>query len=81
MPIIAEFKGIKVYMNYSLNEHNPPHIHGVYNSKRCSIGLDGSILDRGGFPKVLLNDLVKFVLEHKTELENMWEKQSFEKIN
>ena len=80
MPIIAEFKGMKVFMNYSLNEHNPPHVHGVYGSKRCTIALDGTILERGGFPKVLLTDLVKFVKEHQNELSNMWNEQKFQRI-
>ena len=80
MPIIAEFKGIKIYMNYSLDEHNPPHVHGVYNSKRCSVGLDGVVLEKGKFPKKQLSDVIKFVEDHKTELQIMWDKQEFIKI-
>ena len=80
MPIIAEFKGIKIYMNYSMDEHNPPHIHGVYDNKRCSIDLNGNILDGGRMSKRMLNDITKFVLDHKQELESMWLNQKFPKI-
>ena len=45
MPIIAIIKGTKVYMNYSLDEHNPPHIHGVINKRRCSVSLNGEVLE------------------------------------
>ena len=45
MPIIATIYGIKIYMNFSLGEHNPPHIHGDYNSKRCAVSLDGEVLN------------------------------------
>ena len=56
MPIIAIIKGMKVYMNYSIGEHNPPHIHGVIDDKRCSVALDGSIIEAAQFPKTMLND-------------------------
>jgi hypothetical protein len=81
MPIIAIIKGMKVYMNYSLDEHNPPHIHGVINDRRCSVSLNGDVLEGKQFPKKLLNELVKFVLSHKEELTKMWEEQKFTKLN
>ena len=81
MPIIAVIKGMKVYMNYSIDEHNPPHIHGVIDDKRCAIGLDGSVLEGKQFPKKMLNELVKFVLSHQEELNKMWEGQKFSKFN
>lgn len=68
MPIIAIIKGMKVCMNYSLDEHNPPHIHGVINDRRCSVSLNGDVLEGKQFPKKLLNELVKFVLSHQEEL-------------
>ena len=81
MPIIATIKGMKVYMNYSLDEHNPPHVHGVIDDKRCSVALDGTVLEGKQFPKKMLNELVKFVSSHKKELEEMWAKQNFSKLN
>lgn len=67
-------------MNYGMDEHNPPHIHGVYNSKRCSIGLDGTIYEDGNMPKKVLRQLVNFVLENQNILNNMWNNQHFYKI-
>ena len=81
MPIIAEFKGIKIYMNYSFGEHNPPHVHGVYNSKRCSVSLGGEVLEKGRFPKKQLSEVVKFVKDHRDELKDMWDKQEISRIN
>lgn len=81
MPIITTIKGMKIYMNYSLDEHNPPHVHGVIDEKRCSVALDGTVLEGKQFPKKMLNELVKFVSSHKKELEEMWAKQNFSKLN
>lgn len=80
MPIIAEFKGIKIYMNYGMDEHNPPHIHGVYNSKRCSVGLHGEVLDDGRMPKKILNEIIKFAKENTDVLNKMWLTQKFIKL-
>ena len=80
MPIIAEFKGIKIYMNYQLDEHNPPHVHGVYDSKRCSVSLTGEVLEKGKFPSKMLKEVVNFVINHSEQLKEMWEKQAFSKI-
>lgn len=81
MPVIAVIKGMKVYMNYSLDEHNPPHIRGVMDDKRCSVALDGTVLESNQFPKKMLNELVKFVLSHQDELRKMWDEQKFTKFN
>lgn len=81
MPVIAVIKGMKVYMNYSLDEHNPPHVHGVIDDKRCSVALDGTVLEGKQFPKKMLNELVKFVQAHQKELKEMWAKQKFPKLN
>ncbi len=67
-------------MNYSMDEHNPPHVHGVYNNKRCSVDLNGNTLDAGKMSNKVLNEVVKFVLEHKEELKKMWAIQKFSKI-
>jgi hypothetical protein len=31
MPTLSMFFGIIIRMYYALKEHNPPHIHAVYN--------------------------------------------------
>lgn len=36
------FYGIVVQMNYR-NEHNPPHIHAVYQGYRASYDFDGNV--------------------------------------
>lgn len=80
MPIIATIKGMKIYMNYSLDEHNPPHIHGVIDEKRCSVALDGTVLEGKQFPKKMLNELVKFVSSHKKRARRNVGKTKFFKI-
>ncbi len=80
MPIIATIYGIKIYMNFALGEHNPPHIHGDYNHKRCAVSLDGEILTDGGMSKIRLNKVIDFVKENENELKEMWETQQIRRI-
>jgi len=80
MPIIATIKGIRIYINYSLDEHNPPHIHGVYDNKRCTVDLNGKVLVSGGLNKNILSLIIDFVNQHKNTLLEMWNTQNFKKI-
>ena len=46
MPVIARFYGIIIRMYFSQAEHNPPHIHAIYNEDVAAISItDGKILE------------------------------------
>ena len=39
MPTIALFYGIIIQMYFLSSEHNPPHIHAIYNDHRATYSL------------------------------------------
>ena len=77
MPILIEINGIKIFMNYQFNEHNPPHIHGVKGNNRCSVDLDGNILEKGRMSSKDIKIVIDYILNNKNDLKDLWEKQCF----
>ncbi len=39
MPILARFYGIVIRMYFLEGEHNPPHIHAIYNDTTAAIAI------------------------------------------
>lgn len=80
MPTIAKFYGIVIQMRLIEKEHNPPHIHAKYNDYEATFLISTGELEDGAFP-VKAKQLVKeFILQHKTELFEMWNTQVFKKL-
>ena len=80
MPVLSRFYGIVIRMYFLQNEHNPPHIHAIYNEDAAAIDfMTGEVLDGNLPPKVLL--LVReWIPLHKSELAEIWKTQSFKSI-
>lgn len=79
MPILSVFYGIIIRMYFLQSEHNPPHIHAIYNNDAAAINLDGEILD-GYLPPKALSLVQEWVKLHKESLLEIWETQIFRKI-
>lgn len=81
MPTIALFYGIIIQMYFLDSEHNPPHIHAIYNDYKAAYSLVDLTKLKGNLP----NNAEKLVLEwmnlHIDELREMWNSQSFKKID
>ena len=62
------------------SEHNPPHIHAIYNEDVAAIDfMTGAVLDGYLPPKAL--SLVREWLElHKNTLQEIWDTQEFKNI-
>ena len=46
MPILSIFYGIVIKMYFKQSEHNPPHIHAIYNENAAAIDfITGDVLD------------------------------------
>ena len=71
MPEISRFLGIIIRMFY--NEHNPPHFHAYYNEFQVEIRIDTLEILKGNLPKRVLNLVIEWAIEHRTELMNDWE--------
>ncbi len=80
MPVIARFFGIVVKMYLLGKEHNPPHVHIIYNELNAVIDLttlqviEGDLAGRG------LAMATEWVSQHQAELLEMWETQMFRKL-
>ena len=55
MLVLSRFYGIVIRMYFLQNEHNPPHIHAIYNEDAAAIDfMTGEVLDGNLPPKALL---------------------------
>ena len=80
MPILSRFYGIVIRMYFLQNEHNPPHIHAIYNDNAAAIDIEsGAVLD-GNLPNKALNMVREWIALHKDTLLAVWETQEFQKI-
>ncbi len=80
MPVISRFYGIVIRMYFLQGEHNPPHIHAIYNEDVVVVDfMTGEVLD-GFLPPGPLRLVRKWVSLHKEALLNMWCTQEFRKL-
>ena len=79
MPLLSKFYGISIKMYFKQGEHNPPHIHAIYDDDAAAINLNGEVLDGYITPKALA--LVReWISLHKSEIEYIWKTQDFVEI-
>ena len=80
MPILSRFNGIVIRMYFQQAEHNPPHIHAIYNDSVAAISIkDGEVLE-GYLPQKNLIMIQKWVALHRQELIQIWTTQNFIKL-
>ncbi len=80
MPEISRFYGIIIKMYFLASEHNPPHIHAIYNKSIAVIDIQTLEVIEGEIPKRALRLVKEWVFIHKNEIKDIWEKQQFKKI-
>ena len=80
MPVLSRFYGIINRMYFLKSEHNPPHIHAIYNDDVAAIDfMTGEVLE-GHLPAKALALVREWLALHKDTLQTMWETQEFQKI-
>ena len=80
MPEISRFYGIVIKMYFLSNEHNPPHIHAIYNKNVAVIDIQTLNVIDGYLPNRALKLVKEWLLIHKEEIKNIWLTQKFKKI-
>lgn len=81
MPVLSRFYGIVIRMYFLHKEHNPPHIHAIYNDDVAAIDfMTGKVLD-GHLPPKALAMVREWIDLHQTELKEIWETQDFRSIS
>lgn len=80
MPVLARFYGIVIKMYFLQSEHNPPHIHAIYNDDVAAIDyMTGEVLD-GYLPAKALRMVRDWIELHRDEIHHMWETQEFRRL-
>ncbi len=80
MPVLSRFYGIIIRMYFLQSDHNPPHIHALYNEDAAAIDfMTGEVLD-GHLPPKALALVREWVSLHKNDLQKIWETQEFKQL-
>lgn len=80
MPVLSRFYGIVIRMYFLQSEHNPPHIHAIYNDHVAAIDfVTGKVLE-GHLPPKAMNMVQEWISIHREELKNIWETQEFKSV-
>ena len=80
MPVLSRFYGIIIRMYFPQSEHNPPHIHAIYNEDVAAIDfMTGEVLE-GHLPARALEMVREWTALHKKDLQEIWETQEFKKL-
>lgn len=80
MPVLSRFYGIIIRMYFLQSEHNPPHIHAIYNDDVAAIDfMTGEVLD-GHLPVKALNMVREWIEIHRADLKEIWETQEFKQL-
>ncbi len=80
MPVISRFYGIIIRMYFLQSEHNPPHIHAIYNDDVAAIDfMTGKVLE-GHLPAKAMNMVQEWIAIHRNELKTIWETQEFKNL-
>lgn len=80
MPVLARFYGIIIRMYFLQSEHNPPHIHAIYNDDVAAIDfMTGNVLE-GHLPAKALALVREWTQLHQADLQEMWKTQEFKKL-
>ena len=80
MPVLSKFYGITIRMYFLQSEHNPPHIHAIYNDDVAAIDfMTGKVLE-GYLPPKAMAMVLEWISINKAALQEIWESQEFKKL-
>lgn len=77
MPILSRFYGIIIRMYFRQKEHNPPHIHAIYNDCVAVISINDFKVLEGELPNKAMSLVLEWMLIHKDQLLTIWDTQEF----
>jgi len=80
MPELARFYGMVVKMYFLSKEHNPPHIHVIYNDCMGVINIETLEIIEGDLPAKAEMLAKEWTAMHQQELITMWQTQEFRKL-
>jgi hypothetical protein len=67
-------------MYFLQSEHNPPHIHAIYNEDVAAIDfMTGKVLE-GSLPNKAMEMVQEWIALHRDSLMEIWQTQEFKKL-
>ena len=81
MPEIARFYGIIIKMFFKPKEHDPAHIHALYNEFVGVFDINTYEMTEGDMPLRAQQLVKEWLAEHKDELLKMWQTQHIVKLS
>ena len=80
IPPALDVGSVNIRMYFLQREHNPPHIHAIYNEDVAAIDfMTGEVIE-GELPPKALAMVREWLGLHKDTLQEIWETQEFKKI-
>jgi len=73
MHTISMFYGILIRMYLGKKEHNPPHIHAIYQKAKAIFNIKTGEKTEGNLPKDKEKLVSAWIILHKDELMANWE--------
>ena len=80
MPEICRFYGIIIKMFFKPKEHEPAHIHAIYNEYVGVFDISTFEMTDGDLPNKAQEMVKEWLTTKKNELLNMWETQKIIKL-
>lgn len=80
MPEISRFYGIIIKMFFKPKEHEPAHIHALYNEYVGIFDIKTFEMIDGDLPVRAQQLVEEWLTIHKTDLEKMWQEQVIVKL-
>lgn len=80
MPEISRFYGIVIKMFFKPKEHEPSHIHALYDEYVGIFDLQSMEMTEGDLPKKAQELIKEWLYKNQEELLKMWETQKLRKL-
>lgn len=80
MPEISRFYGIIIKMFFKPKEHEPAHIHALYNEYVGIFDINTFEMIDGDLPQRAQQLVKEWLTLHKEDLKDMWQKQVMIKL-
>ncbi len=77
MPALSRFYGIIIRMYYQQAEHNPPHVHALYDGRMAAVIIETGEVMEGVLPPKALAMVQEWIRVYRSDLLQMWETQTF----
>ena len=80
IPEVSRFYGIIIKMFFKPKEHEPAHVHALYEEYMDVFDINTFELTEGNLPNRAQKMVKEWLNEHKNELQEMWSTQKIVKL-